>query len=466
VKVVIHGFGSFPAIFFHVVQYAKKNHPEFEWSILLTTNHYESRFIDSLGRESVYGYSYKDISAIDDASINTEDYCGDLYRDIEAEKSTLKRLSGQEKVIYTMKLFYLARKFFLKVKPDIALVSQVEGIDGKVFIAAARSLGIRVLVPTGCRFLGGLYFSPDDTERLPENLPFPGANELAAARELISRFKDNPYGFSRQPHLAESDILDNLLPSLPIRLISSLRRWYEGRQYLDLITVRVAVQNNLPAIRDFIWRMRARLNRRYNNIDDLSALPDRFIFYPLQYTPESSINTPAPYFVDQLRAIDAIRFAMPNGCALVVKEHPACVKTRSAGFVKELLKLPGVRVARYDIPSLELIRRASLTISVTGTAVLEAALLGKPAIALGDSLVAHLTGGACGLDRLSVRISKLLSDGAQQAELEANMAKLLSENVMCHFGAPGQRGEPVLRSENIKIFTDHLVRNCLRLTNT
>ena len=51
------------------------------------------------------------------------------------------------------------------------------------------------------------------------------------------------------------------------------------------------------------------------------ALPKRFIYYPLQVTPEASINTPAPYYVDQMRAIDALRLAMPPDCALVVKEH-------------------------------------------------------------------------------------------------------------------------------------------------
>jgi hypothetical protein len=465
VKIVIHGFGSFSAVFFHVIQYAKEKYPEFEWSILLTTDHYKSPFIELLGGASVYNYSFRDISAIDEISINTKDYCGNLYSDIEAEKSTLKSLSANDKVVYTMRLYYLARKFFLRVKPDIALVSQVEGIDGKVFIAAARSLGIHVLVPTGCRFLGGLYFSPDDKERLPFNMPSPSDQDKAAARDLILKFKNDPFGFSRQPNISESVLLDNLLPSLPVRIIRSLRRWHEGRRYLDFITIRVAIQNNLPAIRDLIWQLRARVNRRYNNVATPAALPEKFIFYPLQYTPESSINTPSPYFVDQSRVIDAIRFSMPNDMTLVVKEHPACIKTRSAEFVKDLLKRPGVRVAAYDIPSLEIIKRASLVVSVTGTAVLEAALLGKPAIAMGDSLVAHLTGGTCGISELARRISELLSDSPQQAELVENIAALLSVNAMCHFSAPGLPGEPVLRTDNIRIFTDQLVRNCLHLTN-
>src|SRR5690606_20384965 len=139
-----------------------------------------SPFIELLGGASVYNYSFSDISSIDEMSINTKDYCGNLYSDIEAEKSTLKSLSANDKVVYTMRLYYLARKFFLSVKPDIALVSQVEGIDGKVFIAAARSLSIHVLVPTGCRFLGGLYFSPDDKERLPFNMSSPNDRDRAA----------------------------------------------------------------------------------------------------------------------------------------------------------------------------------------------------------------------------------------------------------------------------------------------
>src|SRR5262249_19659729 len=138
-----------------------------------------------------------------------------------------------------------------------------------------------------------------------------------------------------------------------------------------------------------------------------AQLPSRFVYYPLQMTPESSINTPAPYFVDQTRAIDAIRFAMPNDHMLVVKEHPAAIatSTRPRSFMQALRRRAGVTVVDYRTDGGTLIDRAALTVSVTGTSTLEAFLLGRPALTLGPSLIATYIGGVAPLGSLPTRIS-------------------------------------------------------------
>jgi hypothetical protein len=191
----------------------------------------------------------------------------------------------------------------------------------------------------------------------------------------------------------------------------------------------------------------------------LDELPGKFIFYPLQYTPESSINTPAPYFVDQLRAIDAIRFAMPSDCRLVVKEHPACIQVRSSGLVKRLRQRAGVLVAHYAMNSIEIVKRADLTISVTGTATLEALLLGKQALTLGGSLASGFLGGICGLDNLQAEIERRLGGVIDDEEIVNALAMLFSVRHEVNFGSPGCPGEPVLRKTNVerflRAFRDH-----------
>ena len=172
------------------------------------------------------------------------------------------------------------------------------------------------------------------------------------------------------------------------------------------------------------------------DIEELDALPKRFIYYPLQVTPEASINTPAPYYVDQLRAIDALRLAMPPDCALVVKEHWAGIGFRSMDFVRQLRRLPGLLVAKYTMNSRDLIRRASLTCAVTGTAAFEAFLLGRPAIALGPGL-SHWALG-CGdasgslREEIAARIDRPIPD---QAVIE-RVATLLSVRYPFLFVSP------------------------------
>ena len=193
-----------------------------------------------------------------------------------------------------------------------------------------------------------------------------------------------------------------------------------------------------------------------------TALPKRFIFYPLQVTPEASINTPAPYYVDQMRAIDALRLAMPPDCALVVKEHRAAIGFRSFEFVRRLRRLPGLLVAKYTINSHDLIRRASLTCAVTGTAVFEAFLLGRPALALGPGL-SHWAVG-CGdtsgslRDEIAARIDMPIPD---QTVVE-RVATLLSVRYPFLFLSPFYPGEPMLRRGNMRrmyeALLDHLAR--------
>ena len=207
---------------------------------------------------------------------------------------------------------------------------------------------------------------------------------------------------------------------------------------------------------------RRRRNEKQYDIADVDMLPPHFIYFPLQYTPESSINTPAPYFVDQFRVIDALRFAMPNDCTLVVKEHPACLEMRPRSFMRRLRSLPGVKVAKATISSNDLIKRTALTVTVTGTAAFEAFLLGRPALALGRGLSAWALGGATPLGNLRDRIEAAIARPFPDQFVTDQIAKLVDVRYPYFFGTAHMPGEPMLRRGNINRFwaaiVDHLAR--------
>src|SRR5690606_15063995 len=104
------------------------------------------------------------------------------------------------------------------------------------------------------------------------------------------------------------------------------RRLIDEPEMREFDVFRAMLLNNIPLLAKAIWDTRGIINRRIFDIKSSESLPPRFAFYPLQYSPESSINTPAPYFVDQMRVIDAIRFSLPSDTILVVKEHPTCMR--------------------------------------------------------------------------------------------------------------------------------------------
>jgi hypothetical protein len=213
--------------------------------------------------------------------------------------------------------------------------------------------------------------------------------------------------------------------------------------------LRVGFLNNLTWFRDALWWARARLAAREYDAVSIDDLPKRFIYYPLQVTPESSINTPAPYYIDQMRAIDAIRFAMPSDYTLVVKEHPANIVARPVSFVRALRRKAGVMVVHYRVDSRSLIQRTAVTISVTGTATIEAFLLGRPSITLGPSFMAEYIGGACPIDRLEPAIRAAIGTKIPAATIVQAVAEVYSVTHPFVLRPPGTAGEPMLRRGNV-----------------
>lgn len=460
-RVILHGFGSFPIVFWYMIQHARTIDAPIDWAIILTTDHHRELFVKLLGAERVTVLNHAGAERYPGTSDLV--YPGALYRDIEAEKRTFKYAPAGKQYARAMSLYRQVRDFMHSFGPTHALVSQVEGFDGKVFIAAAREYGAEVVVPTSCRNLGGTFFSPDDVESLPVYADGCVEPDRAAAQAFIENFRHAPKPARWSPDVAGDEVLDAFVQPLPVRAMGAARRWLATSGGFQWDYLRASFLNNLPFLRDRIWAARRRANERHCDIRSLEELPGKFIFYPLQYTPESSINTPAPYFLDQFRAIDAIRFAMPSDCVLVVKEHPACILIRESGFVRRLQRTGGVVVAHYGLSSVELVKRAGLTISVTGTATLEAMLLGRRAITLGGSLVSGFLGGACSLGELSERIEQAFDANMPDAEVKTAIATLFNARYEVLFGAPGTPGEPVLRRRNIARLTEAFIDHCRRV---
>jgi hypothetical protein len=459
-RVILHGFGSFPLFFYHVIEHVRRLNSNVEWAIVLTSDHYQSLFQKLLGENNVLVLNQ---SANTSTSLTElTQYQGSIYQDLGADKRTFKSQCSSAQIARAVNMYAQLKRFSKIFKPTHALVSQVEGFDGKVFIAVAKELGAEVVVPTSCRNMGGIYFSTDDLETLPSYADDTDPIARAAAHQFLTEFRNEPKAARWLQDLANEKQLSSFQQSLGRRVTGQFRRWFSAPSLFQWDDLRASFLNNLPFFRDLIWTIRKEVNSRVYDLATIESLPAKFIYYPLQYSPESSINTPAPYFLDQTRAIDAIRFAMPSDYVLVVKEHPACILIRDGAFVRTLKKTAGVLVAQYQLPSIELTKRAAITISVTGTATLEALLIGKPAIALGPGLCAELLGGHCPLGSLKLKIAESLGKPLPDARVIAQLSKLLSVRHEVSFGSPGMLGEPVLREGNVikfaRAFFDHCVK--------
>jgi hypothetical protein len=314
--------------------------------------------------------------------------------------------------------------------------------------------------------LTGSYFSIDSYETPPAYATVtPEARARAA--EFIQGFRRQAVPARNQPFdidpaVDDQTILNPFLPRFGTRVKGFIKAAFERPDLFDHEAIRVSLMRNFSLIRNTVRGVRRRHNEKQYDIEHADMLPRRFVYFPLQYTPESSINVPAPYFVDQIRVIDALRFTMPNDCTLVVKEHPACVEMRPRSFMRRLRNLPGVAVAKVSMSSNDLIRRAALTATVTGTAGFEALLLGRPAIALGPGLSAWVLGGVTPLGELRYRMQTAITQPVSDDFVIDQVAKLISVRYPFIFVSVHIPGEPMLRRGNIRRFwaaiADHLTR--------
>lgn len=471
-RILIHGFGSYACFFYEAIKKSKDK--IIDWSIILPTSHYKEQFSTLLGTNKVYYlfdyyYLYKN-NVLDSSYDILDNYNGNIFLDIECDKKTIKHKDSykqEDNAVYT----YLAYKKVLEIeKPEYIIFPHIESHEGKILFSLAKELGICPLVVTHSRMLGGSFFSKEVTEDIPKYSHIDD-NNRKKAREILDDFLNHdrlaysyPIELEKCKGNVDAVFRRNVFERIWLYFQQTKKEWIN--QSFD--GVRYRILNNLPMIRNFIWKSRTVFNSRYCHYKKIEDLPKNFIYYPLQYSPESSINTPAPFFVDQLRIIDILRFSMPSNYILVVKEHPSCIMIRNNNFVKTLMKKAGVKVAYYGIESKEIIKRAAVTVSVTGTANYEAFLQGHPAIIFGGTFFADALGGICGIniDEVRKRISKALKRKITYEERIESIARVVDVSYPFIIGTPGDGtivGDITMSETNIINFLKGLENHINRI---
>ena len=112
--------------------------------------------------------------------------------------------------------------------------------------------------------------------------------------------------------------------------------------------------------------------KHMDHLDDyrkLAEMPDfgeKYIYFPLQMTPEASTMPLAGEFKNQLLSIELLASAAEKfGLTVYVKEHWV-QHNREAGFYKYLYNIKNVKLISLDANSLELTENSEIVASQTG----------------------------------------------------------------------------------------------------
>ena len=123
-------------------------------------------------------------------------------------------------------------------------------------------------------------------------------------------------------------------------------------------------------------------------------LSGKYVYFPLHVQPEMSTMGQAPsVFDDQVLCIEQIAKIIPQGYAILVKEHPSqTFYYRDTIFYDRLRALPQVRMVPDGMDSHTLIRNSALVATVTGTAGWEALKYERPVVYFGYATYREMPG--------------------------------------------------------------------------
>lgn len=165
---------------------------------------------------------------------------------------------------------------------------------------------------------------------------------------------------------------------------------------------------------------------------------DQNVVYPLQYEPEASLLYFAPEIVDQFSFVETVLRALPANRILWVKEHPnqfgALGSERWQRMKKRYLNL---RFLYGRESGRELIKKASMVVTISSTMGLDAMLLGRTTLIAGKVFFNDFTGA------VRVESYKELAEELRRPENyepRDNVAALVEE--MTRFGMNCYPGDP------------------------
>lgn len=303
-----------------------------------------------------------------------------------------QNVSDEEIVLYTKAIYRCLKRVFVEFKPDIILSPNLGDLSHLMCNVMADKYGAVVLVPSESKVRGIYVFTHNYREsrsRFCERIDALNSGKADSenrqqARKYIQEFRTK---------FIKPEYMDKLDAKVPWRkklrqYLSPLRRianWYLKEQINYIPNLGITIDWRPPRIilRDFFGMLKY---KRFANTFPYYPFEklDKFVYFPLQFQPEQTIDVQAPYFANQIEAVRLVAMSLPGDYTLAVKEHPAMVGYRAPSYLEKLARTANVKLIDYRIPSEQVIKNTDLIVSPSSTSIAEAAFYNKPAVQLGD----------------------------------------------------------------------------------
>ena len=298
----------------------------------------------------------------------------------------LCRLKYPEVQRYATFMAKRLRELYSELRPSV-VVGGFDSLHGGLSLAVAKRMGIPwfalhfSVIPPGLACFCD-QMSPAARVTLA---PRPRAELRALAETSLQKFE----GRQVQAHayLAPSRSLRREVARIPERFATLIRTVRKGQNLGFARFTEVETRYDVAAALRQLWRSR-RAHAAAAATDAVASPPaGPYVLFGLHMQPESSIDVWAPFFSNQLWVIELLARSIPPSHKLLVKIHKSDISSYSHAVLGRMRSFPGVELVRPSADARKLIERADLVVAIQGTMGLEAALLGRPVILLGNSPV-------------------------------------------------------------------------------
>lgn len=279
-------------------------------------------------------------------------------------------------------------KLLEEIKPYYIFLSFIGATSSMLLYNIAKKMGIKTILIylpgienllTLTEDYNRLSFSEKIFEKIKsDNYKSPRMDE---ARKIIEDFREKPTTY----HAINKPQKNSIQRLKQIKFIMPKNLW---KNFIFLSQMVFRKRDYSEERID--WFLTDRIKRKIRSIigyDDIFENPkdnEDFCFFPLNAEPEITLYLYAPFRLNQIETARQIAKSLPVGFKLYVKDHPIMYGYRTRKYYKELKKIPNVRVINSQISGYEIMKKAKLVTTISGTAGWEATVLKKPVITFGD----------------------------------------------------------------------------------
>jgi hypothetical protein len=299
------------------------------------------------------------------------------------------------KILYDTILWSSA--LFSEVKPDVIISIERSTLANNLIFEMAREKKIQFLTIMPTR-LGKRWILVDDfgygmdesnVRSILSNYS-DEINKSKASKEIKRLLQDNQAAYISIASQISKQF--NTKKSKPLRTLIRELRLLAGRVYGRLFIQRKERLTQSKRLNENFFKLSIYEFKylMYNSLRGFglkfwgkSKPPkSKYFYWALHYRPEGSVSVLGDGR-DEIEELLKVAREIPSDHCLVVKEHPGMFGTRKVDFYHKLRKHSRVILVDPFCSTKELITGASGVIGISGTVLLEAAMMDKPSYAIG-----------------------------------------------------------------------------------